>query len=246
MPEFAITNADFRQVTLPRADLLLCDPPYDLSKVYDGVEEKGSFASWVNALNSWTSAPWRLFFAPPMTAWSMADLDERPHRVIYWCKTFVQLRRLRGWQYAVTPILVYRDTGAQWYGSDRAVEDFDWITAASGIADLKATRKWKDVYSGGHPGVTGTPISRRLISVLTQPGDLVADPMCGLGSIPVAALQLGRDAFGVELSPTYSTVARNWCAENGVPALVTNALAIPDTMKETTALWKEATWHAAR
>jgi modification methylase len=33
------------------------------------------------------------------------------------------------------------------------------------------------------------------------PGDLVADPMCGIGATLVEAIHLGRDAIGVEYEP---------------------------------------------
>lgn len=207
---FEIVTGDFReQKEFPEAALLLCDPPYDLGKEYDGEVETTPYATWVNELEARQRSPWRLYFAPPIHKWSMDDLMFPPDRIIYWCKTFVQLRRINGWQYAVTPILVYKDADAPWYGDPKkGHEHFDWLTAPSPLTDLRASRRY---FAGGHPGVTGTAISRRLIRPTTRVGDLVVDPMCGIGSIPVAAITENRSAYGIELSARYSEVARRWC-----------------------------------
>jgi hypothetical protein len=213
-----IKTGDFTEYKkFPEAELLLVDPPYNLGKVYDGTKETQPYHKWViDILDRSEHIPWRIFFAPPMGSW-YGDLEKEwgsPDRIIYWCKTFVQLRKLKWWQYAVTPILVYRSPEAAWYGPDRGekreaggLSHFDWIIAPSAMVDLKVTHKF---YSGGHPGVTGTKIAREIIRMTTKPGDLVIDPMCGLGSIPVAAVMEQRRTWGVEISPTYSSVAKQW------------------------------------
>lgn len=207
-----IITDDFRNVALPRADLVFVDPPYNLNKVYDGERESTSYPEWVNTVLDSTEAPWKIFIAPPIGKW-IADIPE-PSRIIYWCKTFVQLRKLQWWQYAVTPILVYREEGAPWYGNTRGnkrveggLDHFDWIVAASAMPDVRVTHKF---YSGGHPGVTGTRFAKKIIEKVTKPGDLVLDPMCGLGSILVAAEQLDRNGFGVEISEEYANCGRQW------------------------------------
>jgi DNA modification methylase len=43
----------------------------------------------------------------------------------------------------------------------------------------------------------------RVITQMSQPGELVYDPFSGLGTVPLRALKLGRRGLGVELNPTY-------------------------------------------
>ena len=43
------------------------------------------------------------------------------------------------------------------------------------------------------PAIAATAITR-----YTAPGDLVADPMCGIGTTLIEAVHLGRDGIGVE------------------------------------------------
>jgi hypothetical protein len=49
---------------------------------------------------------------------------------------------------------------------------------------------------------------RQLVEKLSEPGDLVLDPMCGTGTTLVAALQTGRDFLGSELDPKRAAAAQ--------------------------------------
>src|SRR6185437_9798129 len=49
-----------------------------------------------------------------------------------------------------------------------------------------------------HPAKMLPAIAAHAISAYTRPGDLVIDPMCGIGTTLVEATHLGRDAIGVE------------------------------------------------
>ena len=49
--------------------------------------------------------------------------------------------------------------------------------------------------------------ARAAIEAYTQPGDVVVDPMCGIGTTLVEALHLGRDAVGVEYEPRWAELA---------------------------------------
>jgi len=51
-------------------------------------------------------------------------------------------------------------------------------------------------------------IAARAISTYTEPGDLVLDPMAGIGSTLIEAMHLGRDAIGVEYEQQWATWAR--------------------------------------
>ena len=51
-------------------------------------------------------------------------------------------------------------------------------------------------------------IARTAISAYSAPGDMVLDPMCGVGTTLVEAVRLGRDAFGVEYESAWAELAR--------------------------------------
>ncbi len=61
--------------------------------------------------------------------------------------------------------------------------------------------------SMAHPGKMLPAIARYAVETYTKPGDLVVDPMCGIGTTLVEAVHLGRDAFGVEYEQRWAGLA---------------------------------------
>ncbi|QDY11162.1 site-specific DNA-methyltransferase [Micromonospora sp. HM134] len=58
-----------------------------------------------------------------------------------------------------------------------------------------------------HPARMLPAIAAHAITAYTRPGDLVLDPMCGIGTTLVEAVHAGRDAFGIEYEPQWSNIA---------------------------------------
>ncbi|GAB2709548.1 TRM11 family SAM-dependent methyltransferase [Nocardia thraciensis] len=59
-----------------------------------------------------------------------------------------------------------------------------------------------------HPAKMLPVIVQHAVQAYTQPGDLVLDPMCGIGTTLVEALHLGRRAVGVEYETQWAELAR--------------------------------------
>jgi tRNA1(Val) A37 N6-methylase TrmN6 len=81
-----------------------------------------------------------------------------------------------------------------------------WPTAQQTARTQRAGRYIE--ISGHHPAKMLPAIAQRAIATYTNPGDLVVDPMCGIGSTLVEAVHLGRDAIGVEYEPQWAELAR--------------------------------------
>jgi modification methylase len=62
--------------------------------------------------------------------------------------------------------------------------------------------------STAHPAKMLPAIAQTAIGRYTKPGDLVLDPMCGIGTTLVEAAWLGRRGLGVEYEPRWAEVAR--------------------------------------
>jgi modification methylase len=62
--------------------------------------------------------------------------------------------------------------------------------------------------SNRHPGKMLPTLAHRAIEAYSDPGDLVLDPMCGIGTTLVEAIHTGRRALGVELEPRWAKLAR--------------------------------------
>ena len=81
-----------------------------------------------------------------------------------------------------------------------------WPTAQQPARAQRAGRYVE--LSGTHPARMLPAIARRVIATYTAPGDLVVDPMCGIGTTLVEAVHLGRDAIGVEYEQPWADLAR--------------------------------------
>lgn len=62
--------------------------------------------------------------------------------------------------------------------------------------------------STAHPGKMLPAIAAQAIVDYTELGDLVLDPMCGIGTTLVESVHLGRDAVGVEYEAPWAQLAR--------------------------------------
>ena len=80
-----------------------------------------------------------------------------------------------------------------------------WATAQQ---DARTQRRGRYLPAAtAHPAKMLPAIAATAITRYTQPGDLVADPMCGIGTTLVEAVHLGRDAVGVEYEPRWARIA---------------------------------------
>ncbi len=58
-----------------------------------------------------------------------------------------------------------------------------------------------------HPGKMLPALAARIVSEYSQPGELIVDPMCGVGTTLVEAASLGRRAIGVEVEARWAELA---------------------------------------
>ena len=72
-------------------------------------------------------------------------------------------------------------------------------TAAAGYDDEGEAEQW-----GSHPNHKPFGVLEPLVRAWSRPGQLVLDPFAGSGSIPAAALKLGRRAACIELRPDWA------------------------------------------
>ena len=61
-----------------------------------------------------------------------------------------------------------------------------------------------------HPTQKPVILLQRLISIFTDLGEVVIDPVCGSGSTVIAALRSGRSGFGFEIKKNFYKSACEW------------------------------------
>lgn len=80
-----------------------------------------------------------------------------------------------------------------------------WATAQDGPRAQRKGRYLQE--SEAHPAKMYPAIAAHAIASYTQPGDLVIDPMCGIGTTLVEAMHLDRMAIGVEYEQRWADLA---------------------------------------
>jgi DNA methylase len=88
-----------------------------------------------------------------------------------------------------------------------------WATAQHAPATQRKGRYVAE--STAHPAKMLPEIAAHAITHYTRPGDLVLDPMCGIGTTLMEAIHLGRRAVGVEYEPHSSPKPPHICAPAG-------------------------------
>ncbi len=81
-----------------------------------------------------------------------------------------------------------------------------WPTAQQTARVQRAGRYLPE--STAHPAKMLPAIARHAIAAYTEPGEVVVDPMCGIGTTLVEAAHLGRHAIGVEYEARWAELAR--------------------------------------
>lgn len=80
-----------------------------------------------------------------------------------------------------------------------------WPVAQVSAQYQRAGRYHPDCTS--HPGKMLPELARRIVAEYSRPGELVADPMAGIGTTLVEAAALGRRAVGIELEARWLDLA---------------------------------------
>jgi DNA modification methylase len=109
-----------------------------------------------------------------------------------------------GWHYrrSYETILVAQKQGAacKWYDESNQIENIIRPTH-KGIRKIIPT-------ADQHPTVKPVQLMERFILLHTAPGDTVFDPFLGSGTTAIAAVNLGRNYIGIEISEEYAALAR--------------------------------------
>ncbi len=101
------------------------------------------------------------------------------------------------------------------------------ISMMRGIFKHSRDSKYK-----GFPTQKPVPLLERIISISSNPGDLVLDPMCGCGTTIVGAHTLKRSWIGIDISPTACKIMANWLRSEHVPITEDDIIGLPRSVRE--------------
>ena len=193
-----------------KADICLTDPPYGvgyIGKTKSALTIKNDAMTDVQTFDLWRrslAALWPFFKdggaiyatvpAVRLQLGFMGVMDEigALRQVMVWNKNSMVLGH-SDYHYKHEPILYGWKPGAPHYFTDdrtkTTVLDFD-----------------KPQRNGEHPTMKPVPLWAELMGNSSKPGEIVVDQFCGSGTTMVAAHQLNRKCYGMEIDPKYCQV----------------------------------------
>jgi DNA modification methylase len=217
-------------VSLPdkSVDVVITDPPYDDHTHSKGRRGGTDYAEGQSSKGATFSRTRSLGF-DAITAEQMRGTAEQIARVVRrWSLTFCSLEMISDWrreleaarlQYVRTCVWHKIGSTPQFTGDRPAV-----AVEAIVVAHPKGRKRWNGGGGHGiyaHPIVLNRggddvrchttqkplPLISELVSLFSDPGDLVCDPFAGSGTTGVACRALGRRFVGWEISPEYHAIA---------------------------------------
>ena len=212
-----------------KADLLLTDPPYnvdyvgktkDALKIDNDRMSNADFRAFL--LEAFTAARQSMKAGAAFYIWhadsngydfrgACMDAGWKVRQCLIWEKDILVLGR-QDYQWQHEPCLYGWNEGAghAWY-SDRkqtTILRFD-----------KPTR------SKEHPTMEPVPLFGYLVQNSSKPGDIVLDPFSGSGTTVIAAEQLDRTAYVMELNERYcDVIVKRWEEQTGEKAVLDGGL----------------------
>jgi site-specific DNA-methyltransferase (adenine-specific) len=216
------------KVKEPFADLVFADPPFNIGYQYDKYHDKQKKDKYLHWTRDWMAACVNVL--KPTGSFYIAIGDEYAAHVriigeelglhvrnwIIWHYTFGQQTKAKfarahahifyfvkdekeytfnDWAIRLPSDrqLIYNDKRANSVGK---MPDDVWNTYARVCGTFKERQGW-------HPCQMPELLLARIIAASSNPGDLVLDPFNGSGTTAAAAMQLGRDYCGFDISEDY-------------------------------------------
>jgi len=216
---------------LPKADLVVTSPPYNLAKEYgdkcdDLRDDYWEWTQeWLRAALDCTTPCARLCVNIPLDTSGGQPFYARFVSValgigwkyrtsIVWCEGNISRRTAWGsWRSPSAPniiapvemiVVLHRDS---WKLPRRGKADItrdefiEWTLGLWSFPGESAKRV-------GHPAPFPVELPKRLIKLFSYRGDTVLDPFCGSGTTLVAAKMMGRNAIGVDIHDEYCELTK--------------------------------------
>ncbi len=199
--------------TLGPVDLVLTDPPYELSSAGPGKSHYGmslrkfDSKAYTDIVTGFDEA---IFFP-------LLDAICKPLNLFCFCSN-KQISKIMSYHESrgrATTLLIWHKVNAAPFANGVWRGDIEYCVHARdagavflGNADEKKKVSEHPIVSdAAHPTVKPLPIVEKYVRIGSRPGQTVLDPYCGSGTSGVAAVKLGRNFVGIEKDPGHFDTA---------------------------------------
>lgn len=210
-----IAHGDCREIlpSLPKVDLVLTDPPYNVGYHYDSYTDDLAPEDYQQLLSDVLSQPSCVIHYPEsicMLAWV---LEEQPRKLVAWVYPSNTARQWRSiaW-FGIAPDFDldgqdYRNPEdsriARRIANGERARLYDWWE----IDQIKNVSAEKTA----HPCQIPEAVMQRIVKI--TPAQTILDPFMGSGTTLRAAKDLGRKAIGIEIDEKYCEIAAKRMAQ---------------------------------
>ena len=204
-------------------DHIITDPPYNISKANNfgtmnhprtgvdfGTWDHGNFDlySWIpkyskliNKNGSMIIFCSYLYLSYIIDVLNSSECGMNVKDVIVWQKSNpmprnINRRYFQDMEFAIWAV----KKGARWIFNKSV--DKPYLRAFFTTSTVSGTERFE------HPTQKSLKLMEELISIHTNPGDIILDPFMGTGTTGVAAINLGRDFVGIELEKKYFKICQ--------------------------------------
>lgn len=221
-------------------DLVFADPPYNLGKGYSLYNDGCTREEYIAWCEAWLKEyirvlkPTGSLYVLNLPRWSMylaAFLNQKLHfqNWIAWDALSEPRGKLMPAHYSLLFYTKHPTDFTFNYGEEGYIDSRNYCLRASCIKKRKQagdddkeplTDIWSDIHRirhprdrDSHPCQLPDTLMERIIRLSTNPGDVVLDALCGVGTTLVAAAKLGRQYIGVDIDAEYVEISRRKIAE---------------------------------
>lgn len=218
-----------RNIPDETVDMVFADPPFNLGKTYDpGVDDDLTMSQYLNWTYDWLDEcirvlkPGGRIFIYNLPRWCIYIADYLGKQLTYWDWIAIDMKytlpiqnRLYPAHYALVSYV--KGTKATTFNNQRIpmqvcrhcggeLKDYGGYKDKMNPEGINVSDVWTDIYPVRHKNTKNRKYNElpvklldRIISMSTNPGDMVLDPFGGSGTTYAVAQALGRKWIGTEL-----------------------------------------------
>ncbi len=233
-------------------DLIVTSPPYNLDLPYADNPDNLPYEAYLDFQERWLRRAWD-WLKPDGRLCLNVPLDTNKGGAKSIAADLTTLAKKIGFGYRATIIwnegnISRRTAWGSWLSASApyviapvevilVLYKHSWRKLQSGLSDISREEfiEWTNglwTFSGeskkraGHPAPFPIELPKRCIKLFSYVGDVVLDPFVGSGTTLLAALQTHRRGIGIEISPSYCSLAMERLRHKGQLSL-----AFPPTEK---------------
>lgn len=230
-----IYNKDFclKEIKLPKVDLIVTSPPYNLDINYNSTDDKLSWEGYLKFSYDWMKICYDVSADDGRFCLNIPlDKNKNGHHSVY--SDLVAIAKKAGWQYFSTIVwnegnITRRTAWGSWKSASAP-----YVIAPVEMIVVFYKKQWKKLNKGvstierdefiewtngvwkfngeskkriGHPAPFPLELPKRCIKLFSYEKNVILDPFLGSGSTLIASQQNNRFGIGFDIDETYCKLA---------------------------------------